>query len=71
MDDIEKYNPNKKQQILIAFDDMTTDMFIDKKFSPIVIELFIRGMKLNIFSCFCLISLFQKIEDEIQHTFLL
>ena len=50
---------------------MTTDMLIDKKFSPIVIELFIRGMKLNIFSCFCLISLFQKIEDEIQHTFLL
>ena len=45
---IEEYNPNKKQEILIIFDDMTTDMFNDKKLSPIVIELLIRRMKLNI-----------------------
>ena len=40
--------PNKKRKILIVFDDMTIDMFINKKFNPIVTELFIRGRKLNI-----------------------
>ena len=28
---IEKYNPNKKLKILIIFDDMTADMFSNKK----------------------------------------
>ena len=40
--------PNKKRKILIVFDDMTIDMSINKKFNPIVTELFIRGRKLNI-----------------------
>ena len=40
--------PNKKRKILIVFDDMTIDMSINKKFTPIVTELFIRGRKLNI-----------------------
>ena len=35
MDDIyentEEYNPHKKREILIAFDDMITDMLSDKK----------------------------------------
>ena len=35
MDDIhkniEEYNPNKKQKILIVFDDMNADMFSNKK----------------------------------------
>ena len=52
MDDIykniEEYNPNKKQKILIAFDDIISDMFCNKKLNPIVTELFIRGRKLNI-----------------------
>ena len=39
---IEKYNPNKKQKILIVFDDMTTDMI-----NLIAIELFIKSRKLN------------------------
>ena len=51
MDDIykntEEYNPNKKQKILIVFDDMIADMLSDKKLNPIVTELFIRGRKLN------------------------
>ena len=45
---IEKYNPNKKQKILIVFDDIIADMLTNKKFNPIVTELFIRGRKLNI-----------------------
>ena len=52
MDDIYKnikeYNPNKKRRILIAFDDMITDMRRNKKLNPIVTELFIRGRKLSI-----------------------
>ena len=45
---IEKYNPNKKRKILIVFGDMIADMLSNKKFNPIVTELFIRGRKLNI-----------------------
>ena len=33
---------------LILFDDMITDMLINKKLNSIVTELFIRGRKLNI-----------------------
>ena len=45
---IEEYNPNKKQKILIVFDDMIAGMVSNKKLNPIVSELFIRGGKLNI-----------------------
>ena len=54
---IDEYNPNKKQKILIAFDDMIADMLSNKKLNPIVTELFIRGRKLNI-SCFYYTILF-------------
>ena len=51
MDDIykniEEYDLNKKPKILIVFDDMIADMLNNKKLSPIVTELFIRGRKLN------------------------
>ena len=36
---IEEYNPNKKQNILIVFDDMIADMLINKKPNQIVTEL--------------------------------
>ena len=56
MDDIhkniEEYNPNKKQKILIVFDDMNADMFSNKKINPIVTKLFIRGKKLKIYYVF-------------------
>ena len=45
---IEEYNPNRKQKILIVLDDMIADLLSKKKFTPIVTELFIRGRKLNI-----------------------
>ena len=64
MDDIykniEEYNPNKKRKVLIAFDDTIADILINKKLNPVVTELFIRGIKLNISlvfitqSCFAL-----------------
>ena len=36
---IEDYNPNKKREILIYFDDMAADMLSNKKPNPIVTEL--------------------------------
>ena len=45
---IEDYNPNRKQKILIIYVDMIADMLSNKKINPIVTELFIRGRKLNI-----------------------
>ena len=45
---IEHYNPDKENKILIVFDDMIAEMINDKKLNSIVTELFIRGRKLNI-----------------------
>ena len=45
---IEEYNPNKKQKLLIAFDEVIADMLSNKKLDKIVTELFIRGRKMNI-----------------------
>ena len=45
---IDDYNPDKENKILIVFDDMIADMIQNKKLNSIVTELFIRGRKLNI-----------------------
>ena len=45
---IDEYNPDKENKILIVFDDMITDMIHNKKLNSVVTELFIRGRKLNI-----------------------
>ena len=45
---IEEYNSGKKRKISIVFDDMIADMINNKRFNPVVTELFIRGRKLNI-----------------------
>ena len=55
---IEKYFPNKKRKILIVFDDMIADMLSNKRLSPIITELFIRGRKMNIFLVFITESYF-------------
>ena len=67
---IEQYNPNKKQKILITFYDMIADMLNNKKLNLIVTELFIRGRKLNISLVFITRSflLCQKILDLILRT---
>ena len=44
---IDDYNPDKEDKILIVFDDMIADMIHNKKLHSIVTELFIRGKKLN------------------------
>ena len=45
---IDNYNLNKENKILIVFDDMIGDMINNKKLNSIVTELFITGRKLNI-----------------------
>ena len=60
---IEDYNPNKKQKMLNVFDDMIADMLNNKRLNPIVIELFIRGRKINISLITQSILLCQKILD--------
>ena len=52
-ENIDEYNPNKKRQILIVFDDMITDMLSDKNYNPIKTELFIRVRKLIIVLFYC------------------
>ena len=52
MDDIckiiEYHNTNKKQKVMIVFDDMVADIFSNKEPNPTVTELVITGRKLNI-----------------------
>ena len=44
---LEYYNP-KERRVLTVFDDMIVDMKSNEKLSPIVTDLFFRGIKLNI-----------------------
>ena len=55
---IEECNPNKKQKILIVLDDTIADMLSNRKLNPIVNELFIREIKLNIYLVFVTKSYF-------------
>ena len=48
---INHYNPDQENKIVIVFDEMIADMTNNKKLNSIVTGLFIRGRKLNIFSC--------------------
>ena len=56
---IDDYNPDKENKILIVFDDMIADMINNKRFDSTVTELFIIGRKLNISLVFITQSYFQ------------
>ena len=60
---IDDYNPDKENKILIVFDDMIADMIHNKKLNSIVTELFIRGRKLNISLVFITQSYFKVPKD--------
>ena len=60
---INDYNPNKENKILIVFDDTIADMIHNKKLNSIVTELFIRGRKLNISLVFITQSYFKVPKD--------
>ena len=57
------YNPDKENKILIVFDDMIADMIDNKRLDSIVTELFIRGRKLNISLVFVTQSYFKVPKD--------
>ena len=42
------YNPTKKRQVLIMFDDMITHMESNTKLNPTVMELFLKKTELDI-----------------------
>ena len=69
---IDDYNPNKKNRMLIVFDDMIADMIQNKKLNSIVTELFIRGRKLNISLVFITQSYFKvpKVRLHTTHFFI-
>ena len=60
---IDDYNPDKENNILIVFGDMIADMIHNKKLNSIVTELFIRGRKLNISLVFIKQSYFKVPKD--------
>ena len=60
---INYYNPDKENKILIVFDDMIADMIHNKKLNSIVTKLFIRGRKLNIYLVFITQSYFKVPKD--------
>ena len=60
---IDEYNLDKENKILIVFDDMIADMINNKKLNSIVTELFIRGRKLNISLVFITQSYFKIPKD--------
>ena len=57
---IDDYNPDKENKILIVFDDMIADMIHNEKLNSIVTELFIRRRKLNISLVFITQSLLKS-----------
>ena len=56
---IDEYNVDKENKILIVFDDMIADMIHNKTLNLIVTGLFIRGKKLNISLVFITQSYFK------------
>ena len=60
---IDDYNPDKENKVLIVFDDMIADMISNKKLNSIVTELFIRGRKSNISLVFITQSYFKVPKD--------
>ena len=60
---INYYNPDKENKILIVFDDMIADMIHNKKLDSVVTELFIRARKLSISLVFITQSYFNVPKD--------
>ena len=60
---IDDYNPDKENKMLIDFDDVMADMIHNKKLNPVVTELFFRGRKLSISLVFITQSYFDVPKD--------
>ena len=64
---VDNYNLNKENQILIVFVDMIADIINNKKLNSIVTELFIRCRKLNTSLAFISQSFFKVPKDVINN----
>ena len=51
-ENINDYNPIRKEKKLIALDDMIADIMDNKKFQTIIKSLFIRCKEIKLFTCF-------------------
>ena len=60
---INYYNPDNENKILIICDDMIADMIHNKKLDSVVTELFIRGRELSIYLVFITQSYFKVSKD--------
>ena len=60
---IDNYNINKENKILLVCDDMIADIISNKKLNSIVTEFFITGRKLNISLIFITQSYFKVPKD--------
>ena len=60
---IDDYNLDKENKLLIVFDDIIADMIHNKKLNSMVTELFIRDRKLNISLVFITQSYFKGPKD--------
>ena len=60
----------KKRRVLTVFDGVIADMESNKKLSPVVTELFLRGRKLNILLVFISQSYF-KVPKTVRHYFIM
>ena len=60
---IDHYNPDKENKILIVFDDLIADITNNKKLNSVITELFNRGRKLNISLVFITQSYFKVPKD--------
>ena len=65
---IEKHNPRKKYNILIVFDDMIAAMINNKKLNPVVTELLMGDIKLNMSIAFITQSYFKVQKDVTLNT---
>ena len=62
-ENIDDYNPSRKRNILIVFDDMIADIMTNKKFQTIIKELFTSCRKLSISLVFITQSYFSVPKD--------
>ena len=63
VDDINNYNKNKDNKVLIVFDDMIADIEYNKNFKRIIKELFYRAHKINVSIVFITQSYFRALKD--------
>ena len=62
---IDDYDPDKENKILIVLDDMIADIINNRKLDSIVTKLFIRGRKLNI-SLVCITQSYFKVPKDVR-----